>query len=141
MIKIDVDAENGGMDIDKNFLVDLGSMLGGPFLAHEMRYPGGDCTSDIWQWYLYTCIIFIASIKVLSFKHSSGVTRIINLRDFVRIVLQLVFHDVPKKVMPIRPEHKDSEYRTDDGRYQRENEDDNVDYGQEAFIAAGWLIK
>ncbi len=22
--------------------------LTGPALAHEMRYPGGDCTSDIW---------------------------------------------------------------------------------------------
>ena len=21
----------------------------GPVLAHEIRYPGGDCTSDIWE--------------------------------------------------------------------------------------------
>lgn len=48
MILVDVDMENGGMKINEDFLVDFSSLPGGPYLAHEMRYPGGDCTSDIW---------------------------------------------------------------------------------------------
>ncbi|KAG7296202.1 hypothetical protein JYU34_021305 [Plutella xylostella] len=46
--KLDVDIVNGGMKLDENFLVDFGKEPNGPVLAHEMRYPGGDCTSDIW---------------------------------------------------------------------------------------------
>lgn len=49
MVKLDVDTENGGMKLDENFLVDFGETPYGPMLAHEMRYPGGDCTSDIWM--------------------------------------------------------------------------------------------
>lgn len=48
MFKIDCDTENGGMSIDENFLVDFGNEPNGPARAHEMRYPGGDVTSDIW---------------------------------------------------------------------------------------------
>ncbi|XP_027343261.1 selenium-binding protein 1-like [Abrus precatorius] len=48
MLQIDVDTENGGLKINPNFFVDFGDEPGGPCLAHEMRYPGGDCTSDIW---------------------------------------------------------------------------------------------
>ncbi|XP_041987251.1 selenium-binding protein 2 [Aricia agestis] len=48
MVKLDVDIVNGGMNLDTNFLVDFGSEPNGPVLPHEMRYPGGDCTSDIW---------------------------------------------------------------------------------------------
>ncbi|KAL0271546.1 UNVERIFIED_CONTAM: hypothetical protein PYX00_008605 [Menopon gallinae] len=48
LIKVDVDTENGGLKLDENFLVDFGKEPDGPVLAHEMRYPGGDCTSDIW---------------------------------------------------------------------------------------------
>ncbi|RVE54085.1 hypothetical protein evm_001208 [Chilo suppressalis] len=48
MVKLDVDIENGGFKLDPNFLVDFGSEPDGPVLPHEMRYPGGDCTSDIW---------------------------------------------------------------------------------------------
>ncbi|XP_072382430.1 methanethiol oxidase [Diabrotica undecimpunctata] len=48
MVKIDIDHENGGMKLDENFLVDFGEGPDGPLLAHEPRYPGGDCTSDIW---------------------------------------------------------------------------------------------
>lgn len=48
MIKLDIDTENGGMKIDENFLVDFGEGPDGALLAHEIRYPGGDCTSDIW---------------------------------------------------------------------------------------------
>jgi selenium-binding protein 1 len=48
MLQIDVDTEKGGLEINQNFYVDFGSEPHGPALAHEMRYPGGDCTSDIW---------------------------------------------------------------------------------------------
>uniref|UniRef100_A0A914C719 Methanethiol oxidase n=2 Tax=Acrobeloides nanus TaxID=290746 RepID=A0A914C719_9BILA len=48
LLQIDVDTENGGMKVNENCLVDFGKLPNGPFLAHEMRYPGGDCTSDIW---------------------------------------------------------------------------------------------
>ncbi|GLV40709.1 uncharacterized protein CBL_13789 [Carabus blaptoides fortunei] len=48
MVKLDVDVVNGGMKLDENFLVDFGKEPEGPVFAHEMRYPGGDCTSDIW---------------------------------------------------------------------------------------------
>ncbi|EYU32716.1 hypothetical protein ABFS82_14G038900 [Erythranthe guttata] len=48
MLQIDVDTEKGGLAINTDFFVDFGSEPGGASLAHEMRYPGGDCTSDIW---------------------------------------------------------------------------------------------
>ena len=49
MLQLDVvDSENGGLAINPNFFVDFGAEPDGPSLAHEMRYPGGDCTSDIW---------------------------------------------------------------------------------------------
>lgn len=48
MLQIDIDTENGGLKINPDFFVDFGAEPGGPSLAHEMRYPGGDCTSDIW---------------------------------------------------------------------------------------------
>ncbi|TRY86384.1 hypothetical protein DNTS_012149 [Danionella cerebrum] len=46
--QIDVDCVNGGLKLNENFLVDFGAEPEGPALAHELRYPGGDCTSDIW---------------------------------------------------------------------------------------------
>lgn len=48
IVKLDIDTENGGMTLDPNFLIDFGREPNGPVLPHEMRYPGGDCTSDIW---------------------------------------------------------------------------------------------
>jgi methanethiol oxidase len=48
LLQIDCDTEHGGMRINENFYVDFGQEPGGPARAHEMRYPGGDCTSDIW---------------------------------------------------------------------------------------------
>uniref|UniRef100_A0A4W3HBI0 Methanethiol oxidase n=1 Tax=Callorhinchus milii TaxID=7868 RepID=A0A4W3HBI0_CALMI len=48
MLQIDVDTEKGGMTINEDFLVDFGKEPDGPVLAHELRYPGGDCSSDIW---------------------------------------------------------------------------------------------
>lgn len=46
--QIDCDTVNGGMKLNEDFLVDFGKEPYGPTLPHEMRYPGGDCTSDIW---------------------------------------------------------------------------------------------
>jgi len=48
MLMIDVDTKNGGMQLNHDFCVDFGDEPGGPVLAHEIRYPGGDCTSDIY---------------------------------------------------------------------------------------------
>lgn len=48
IVQLDVDIENGGMKLNENFLVDFSNEPNGPSLPHEMRYPGGDCTSDIW---------------------------------------------------------------------------------------------
>lgn len=46
--QIDVDPENGGMTLDTDWIIDFGKEPEGPVLAHEVRYPGGDCSSDIW---------------------------------------------------------------------------------------------
>ena len=48
LLKIDCDTENGGLRIDPGFFVDFGREPAGPARAHEIRYPGGDCTSEIW---------------------------------------------------------------------------------------------
>jgi len=48
MVQIDCDTENGGLAINEDFFVDFHDEPNGPARAHEMRYPGGDCTSDIW---------------------------------------------------------------------------------------------
>ena len=48
LLMIDVDTEKGGLSLNKDFFVDFGTEPDGPSLAHEIRYPGGDCTSDIW---------------------------------------------------------------------------------------------
>ena len=48
LLLVDVDTEKGGLTLNNDFYVDLGTEPDGPALAHEVRYPGGDCTSDIW---------------------------------------------------------------------------------------------
>uniref|UniRef100_A0A7S0RZN5 Methanethiol oxidase n=1 Tax=Chlamydomonas leiostraca TaxID=1034604 RepID=A0A7S0RZN5_9CHLO len=48
ILQVDVDTEQGGLSINPDFYVDFGAEPGGPVLAHEVRYPGGDCSSDIW---------------------------------------------------------------------------------------------
>jgi selenium-binding protein 1 len=48
MVMVNCNNENGGMEIDKDFFVDFGKEPNGPSRCHETRYPGGDCTSDIW---------------------------------------------------------------------------------------------
>lgn len=47
LLQVDV-REDGSLHINKEFVVDFGAEPGGPVLAHEARYPGGDCSSDIW---------------------------------------------------------------------------------------------
>ncbi len=47
LMRIDCDPA-GGMKLNEDFYVDFGQEPGGPARAHEMRFPGGDCTSDIW---------------------------------------------------------------------------------------------
>lgn len=49
LVRLDVDTDKGGLTIDEDFLVDFGDEPEGPVLAHEIRYPGGDCSSDIWS--------------------------------------------------------------------------------------------
>jgi methanethiol oxidase len=46
LLQIDCDPK-GGMKLNDKFLVDFGKEPLGPARAHEMRYPGGDCSSDI----------------------------------------------------------------------------------------------
>lgn len=48
MLQIDCNIETGGIAINPDFYIDFGQEPSGPARAHEMRYPGGDCTSDIW---------------------------------------------------------------------------------------------
>ncbi|CAK8672548.1 unnamed protein product [Clavelina lepadiformis] len=48
LLRIDVDTEKGGLTLNDKVYVDFGNEPKGPVLAHEIRYPGGDCTSDIW---------------------------------------------------------------------------------------------
>ena len=48
LLQIDCNTEQGGLKLNDRFFVDFGQEPGGPARAHEMRYPGGDCTSDIW---------------------------------------------------------------------------------------------
>jgi selenium-binding protein 1 len=48
LLQVDCDIERGGMKLNEKFYVDFGAEPDGPARAHEMRFPGGDCTSDIW---------------------------------------------------------------------------------------------
>jgi selenium-binding protein 1 len=48
MVQIDCDTERGGMKLNERFFVDFGKEPWGPARAHEIRFPGGDSTSDIW---------------------------------------------------------------------------------------------
>ena len=36
------------LPVNPNFMVNFGEEPNGPSRCHEARYPGGDCTSDIW---------------------------------------------------------------------------------------------
>lgn len=47
LIQLDCDTERGGLKYNDRFLVDFGKEPDGPARAHEIRYPSGDCTSDV----------------------------------------------------------------------------------------------
>lgn len=49
LLQVNCDTERGGLSIDDRFFVDFGKEPDGPARAHEVRYPGGDCTSDIFS--------------------------------------------------------------------------------------------
>ena len=48
MLMVDCNTEQGGMKINNSFIVNFENEPNGPARCHETRYPGGDCTSDIW---------------------------------------------------------------------------------------------
>jgi selenium-binding protein 1 len=48
LARVDCDTNKGGLSLDESFHVDFGKEPGGPVRAHEVRFPGGDSTSDIW---------------------------------------------------------------------------------------------
>lgn len=48
MLQLDCDPKSGGMSWNKGFCVDFGAEPGGPARGHEIRFPDGDSTSDIW---------------------------------------------------------------------------------------------
>ncbi len=48
MLQVDCDTDKGGLAVNEKFMVDFGKEPGGAARAHEIRFPGGDCTSDIW---------------------------------------------------------------------------------------------
>jgi methanethiol oxidase len=48
LTRIDCDP-NGGMELDRSFFVEFHDRPDGPARAHEVRLPGGDCTTEIFQ--------------------------------------------------------------------------------------------
>jgi selenium-binding protein 1 len=48
LLKVDI-AEDGSMEVDRNFFVDFHDRPDGPARAHEVRLQGGDCTTEIFQ--------------------------------------------------------------------------------------------
>jgi selenium-binding protein 1 len=49
LLRLDCDPEKGGITLDERFFVDFGKEPDGPARAHEIRFPSGDSTSDIWH--------------------------------------------------------------------------------------------
>ena len=48
MLRVNCNSE-GGMEVDPGFFVDFHERPDGPARAHEVRMPGGDCTTEIFQ--------------------------------------------------------------------------------------------
>jgi selenium-binding protein 1 len=48
LLQIDCATEAGGLTINERSCVDFSQEPAVPARAHEVRYLGGDCTSDIW---------------------------------------------------------------------------------------------
>lgn len=49
MLQLDADTEKGGLKLNDRFVVDFGKEPDGPARAHEIRFPMGDSTSDVWM--------------------------------------------------------------------------------------------
>lgn len=49
MLQIDCDTDRGGLSLNRRFHIDFANEPAGPARAHEIRFPSGDSTSDIWQ--------------------------------------------------------------------------------------------
>jgi methanethiol oxidase len=49
MLQLAADTDKGGLKLNENFFVDFGQEPDGPARAHEMRFPLGDSTSDVWS--------------------------------------------------------------------------------------------
>jgi selenium-binding protein 1 len=49
LLQVDCDTAKGGMTLNDRFYVDFGQEPDGPARAHEIRFPAGDSTSDIWN--------------------------------------------------------------------------------------------
>lgn len=48
MLQLDADTTTGGLKLNELFLIDFGKEPNGAARAHEMRFPDGDSTSDVW---------------------------------------------------------------------------------------------
>lgn len=48
MLQLDADTDKGGLRLNERFQVDFGEEPHGPARAHEVRFPMGDSTSDVW---------------------------------------------------------------------------------------------
>jgi selenium-binding protein 1 len=48
LLRVDCDTERGGLSVDDRLFIDFGREPHGPARAHEIRFPHGDSTSDIW---------------------------------------------------------------------------------------------
>jgi selenium-binding protein 1 len=48
LLQLDADTEHGGLKLNERFLLDFGQEPHGPARAHEIRFPDGDSTSDVW---------------------------------------------------------------------------------------------
>jgi methanethiol oxidase len=48
LLQIDCNTETGGLSLNNDLFVDFGREPQGAARAHEIRFPGGGCTSDIW---------------------------------------------------------------------------------------------
>jgi selenium-binding protein 1 len=49
MLCVDADTEKGGLKLNDQFFLDFGKEPEGPARAHEIRFPAGDSTSDVWM--------------------------------------------------------------------------------------------
>jgi selenium-binding protein 1 len=49
LVQINCHTSRGGLSVDERMFVDFGREPSGPVRAHEVRFPGGDCTSDVFS--------------------------------------------------------------------------------------------